>query len=106
MAEVFVNTSLSEGQSSAILEAMALGTPVFARDIPGNRALLRAAGGQTPGETLGEAHPEQWEAVNAGVLFSSPNGFERAVRHDPRRARATRSAKKNYLRAQRGKSYY
>ena len=35
-----VNTSLSEGQSGALLEAAAAGTPVFARDIPGNRALL------------------------------------------------------------------
>ena len=35
-----LNTSLSEGQSGALLEAAALGTPVLARDVPGNRALL------------------------------------------------------------------
>jgi hypothetical protein len=48
-----LNTSLSEGQSGALLEAAALGTPVLARDVPGNRALLdmleEAALGADPG---------------------------------------------------------
>ncbi|CAN0333574.1 unnamed protein product [Lampetra planeri] len=35
-----VNSSLSEGMSGAILEAMQLGLPVIARDIPGNAALI------------------------------------------------------------------
>ena len=35
-----LNTSASEGQSGALLEAAAAGAPVLARDIPGNRALL------------------------------------------------------------------
>ncbi|CAI9740461.1 Hypothetical predicted protein [Octopus vulgaris] len=36
-----VNSSLSEGMSTAILEAMQLGTPVIARNIPGNSAILQ-----------------------------------------------------------------
>ncbi|KAJ0067583.1 hypothetical protein NL108_008618, partial [Boleophthalmus pectinirostris] len=35
-----VNSSLSEGMSAAILEAMHLGVPVVARDIPGNSAIV------------------------------------------------------------------
>ncbi|XP_047478753.1 glycosyltransferase 1 domain-containing protein 1-like isoform X2 [Penaeus chinensis] len=54
-ATVLLNSSLSEGMSAAVLEAMALGTPVLARDIPGNRAVVRH------GET--------------GMLFSCPDTF-------------------------------
>ncbi|KAG7241443.1 hypothetical protein INR49_025643 [Caranx melampygus] len=36
-----VNSSISEGMSAAILEAMDLGVPVLARDIPGNAAVVR-----------------------------------------------------------------
>eukprot|EP00658_Telonema_sp_P-2_P049000 TRINITY_DN3725_c0_g5_i2.p1 TRINITY_DN3725_c0_g5~~TRINITY_DN3725_c0_g5_i2.p1 ORF type:complete len:293 (+),score=67.30 TRINITY_DN3725_c0_g5_i2:108-986(+) len=39
-ATAVLNTSLSEGASNAILEAMSLRTPVLARDIPGNAALI------------------------------------------------------------------
>uniref|UniRef100_A0A8P4G7E9 Glycosyltransferase 1 domain containing 1 n=1 Tax=Dicentrarchus labrax TaxID=13489 RepID=A0A8P4G7E9_DICLA len=36
-----VNSSVSEGMSAAILEAMDLGVPVLARDIPGNAAVVQ-----------------------------------------------------------------
>lgn len=39
--DVFANTSLSEGMSNAILEAMACGASVVASDIAGNRCWLR-----------------------------------------------------------------
>ncbi|MFO1063291.1 MAG: glycosyltransferase [Pirellulales bacterium] len=44
-ADVVWNGSLYEGQSNTILEAMSLGIPVIASDIPGNRDLI------VPGET-------------------------------------------------------
>jgi glycosyltransferase involved in cell wall biosynthesis len=39
-ADVLINTSLYEGQSNSMLEAMANGVPVVASDIPGNRDLV------------------------------------------------------------------
>uniref|UniRef100_A0A3Q0RVZ7 Glycosyltransferase 1 domain containing 1 n=1 Tax=Amphilophus citrinellus TaxID=61819 RepID=A0A3Q0RVZ7_AMPCI len=50
-----VNSSISEGMSAAILEAMHLGVPVLARDIPGNAAVV------------------QHEVT--GLLYSSPQEF-------------------------------
>ena len=40
-ADAVLNSSLSEGMSNALLEAMAMGVPVLARAIEGNRALVR-----------------------------------------------------------------
>ncbi len=40
-ADVVLNTSLSEGLSNAVLEAMAAGRPVLASDIPSNREIVR-----------------------------------------------------------------
>lgn len=39
-ADVVINTSLEEGQPTAICEAMALGIPVIVRDNPGNRSVV------------------------------------------------------------------
>lgn len=52
-----VNSSVSEGMSAAILEAMDVGVPVVARDIPGNAAVV------------------QNEVT--GLLYSSPQEFVR-----------------------------
>lgn len=52
-----LNSSVSEGMSAAILEAMDLGVPVLARDIPGNAAIV------------------QHEFT--GLLYSSPQEFVR-----------------------------
>ncbi|XP_074640979.1 glycosyltransferase 1 domain-containing protein 1-like isoform X2 [Tubulanus polymorphus] len=38
---IVLNSSLSEGMSCAILEAMSLGVPVIARNIPGNYAIIQ-----------------------------------------------------------------
>lgn len=40
-AEIVLNCSLYEAMPNSLMEAMALGTPVLAADIPGNRALVR-----------------------------------------------------------------
>ncbi|GFR66588.1 glycosyltransferase 1 domain-containing protein 1 [Elysia marginata] len=50
-----VNTSESEGMCLALLEAMQLGTPVLARDVPGNRAIVHD--------------------MHTGLLFDSPENF-------------------------------
>jgi glycosyltransferase involved in cell wall biosynthesis len=43
-ADVFLNTSLHEGMSGAVLEAMAAGLPVIASAVAGNCALVRDGG--------------------------------------------------------------
>ncbi|XP_060787159.1 glycosyltransferase 1 domain-containing protein 1 [Neoarius graeffei] len=50
-----VNSSVSEGMSAAILEAMDLRVPVLARDIPGNAAIV--------------------QHEHSGLLYSSPEEF-------------------------------
>ncbi|XP_031983824.1 glycosyltransferase 1 domain-containing protein 1 isoform X3 [Corvus moneduloides] len=61
-----VNSSLSEGMSAAILEAMDLEIPVLARNIPGNAAIIK--------------HKE------TGLLFSNPQEFvvlSKSLMNDP-----------------------
>ncbi|NXS33174.1 GL1D1 protein, partial [Pomatostomus ruficeps] len=61
-----VNSSSSEGMSAAILEAMDLGIPVLARNIPGNAAIIK--------------HKE------TGLLFSTPQEFvvlSKTLMNDP-----------------------
>ncbi|XP_068559297.1 glycosyltransferase 1 domain-containing protein 1 isoform X3 [Cebidichthys violaceus] len=61
-----VNSSVSEGMSAAILEAMDLGVPVLARDIPGNAAVV---------------HHEF-----TGLLYSSPQMFPQVLGLGSKRA--------------------
>jgi glycosyltransferase involved in cell wall biosynthesis len=94
-----LNTSLSEGQSGALLEAAALGTPVLARDVPGNRALLdmleEASLGADPGGADRERDPKAFRddffddddsspllaayAHPCGFLFASPETLAEAM---------------------------
>ncbi|MGH9863113.1 MAG: glycosyltransferase [Candidatus Acidiferrales bacterium] len=60
-SDVVVNSSLSEGMSNALLEAMAMGVPVLARAIEGNRALVRHN--------------------RTGLLFASERDFLRQAQH-------------------------
>uniref|UniRef100_A0A8C5PVA2 Glycosyltransferase 1 domain containing 1 n=1 Tax=Leptobrachium leishanense TaxID=445787 RepID=A0A8C5PVA2_9ANUR len=76
-----VNSSLSEGMSAAILEAMDLEVPVLARDIPGNTAIIK--------------HEDN------GLLFSAPQEFvqlsERLINEPELKRRIIFNAKK-YIR--------
>lgn len=47
-ADVVVNSSSSEGMSNALLEALSLGIPLFASDVPGNRYLILGRDGLRP----------------------------------------------------------
>lgn len=61
--EAVLNTSESEGMCNSILEAMTLGTPVLARDIAGNRAVV--SHGST-GMLFG--NPEEWRQCAEDLL--------------------------------------
>ncbi len=83
-ATAVVNTSKSEGQSGAILEAAAAGVPIVARDIPGNRALLDLlldATGETPGGEGDEEgfEEEGFESHPCGLLCPTPESFAAAL---------------------------
>ncbi|XP_068166036.1 glycosyltransferase 1 domain-containing protein 1 isoform X2 [Antennarius striatus] len=72
-----VNSSISEGMSVAILEAMDLGVPVLARDVPGNAAIV--------------------QRERTGLLFATPQEFvhlsQRLVSDGELRERLVRNGK-------------
>ncbi|MGH0167325.1 UNVERIFIED_CONTAM: hypothetical protein FKN15_004160 [Acipenser sinensis] len=78
-----VNSSISEGMSAAVLEAMHLGVPVLARNIPGNAAIV--------------IHED------TGLLFSNPQEFielsKRLIREPSLRERIVCNARA-YVREQ------
>lgn len=82
--DVFWNTSRYEGQSNSLMEAMALGVPVVASDIPGNRDLV--VHGQT-GFLVGRG-PE----FRAGLAK-----FTKKILEDPELARRLGEAARNRM---------
>ncbi|XP_074777609.1 glycosyltransferase 1 domain-containing protein 1 isoform X2 [Athene noctua] len=75
-----VNSSISEGMSAAILEAMDLDIPVLARNIPGNAAIIK--------------HKE------TGLLFSNPQEFvvlSKSLMNDPIMKREIVTRAKDYV---------
>ncbi|XP_052546784.1 glycosyltransferase 1 domain-containing protein 1 isoform X3 [Tympanuchus pallidicinctus] len=75
-----VNSSISEGMSAAILEAMDLDIPVLARNIPGNAAIIK--------------HKE------TGLLFSDPQEFvvlSKSLMDDPIMKREIVTRAKDYV---------
>lgn len=71
-ADIFLNTSLYEGQSIAMLEAMAMALPLVATDVPGNRDLVRheANGLLAPLDQPGAIADAIMRLVNDPVLYA------------------------------------
>lgn len=65
-ADVVWNTSLHEGGSNALLEAVAHGCAIFARDVPGNRELLEEEG--APGALFDPADLASAEAFHQALF--------------------------------------
>ncbi|NWV43736.1 GL1D1 protein, partial [Grantiella picta] len=75
-----LNSSISEGMSAAILEAMDLDIPVLARNIPGNAAIIK--------------HKE------TGLLFSNPQEFvalSKTLMNDPNMEKEIITKAKEYV---------
>jgi glycosyltransferase involved in cell wall biosynthesis len=75
-ADLFVLPSLEEGMSIALLEAMALGIPLVASEIPGNRSLVtdREHGRLAPPgdpEALAGAILDQWAAPDRAAEMAA-----------------------------------
>ena len=66
-----VNSSTSEGMSGALLEALATGTPVLARRIPGNVALAEVAR-NAAGATAGASSAASFGGV---IIYDTPEHF-------------------------------
>jgi glycosyltransferase involved in cell wall biosynthesis len=64
-ADVVWNTSLHEGGSNALLEAVAYGCAIFARDVPGNRDLLEEEG--APGALFDPADVDAAESFHRAL---------------------------------------
>lgn len=62
-ADIFIQTSLYEGQSNSILEALYAGLPVLANDIPEQRETLAEADGTTAGRLMPVDDLDAWTAA-------------------------------------------
>jgi glycosyltransferase involved in cell wall biosynthesis len=84
-ADLFVQPSLFEGQSNALLEAMNAGVPVVASDIPPQAETLRGDDGAPVGRLLPANDESAW-AMEIGSLLSDPEQRERMAADARRRA--------------------
>jgi glycosyltransferase involved in cell wall biosynthesis len=74
--DIYLSTSLSEGTSMTILEAMACGLPVVASDVGGNRRLVDEATGSL--YRAGDA--ESFVARCRGLALAPGRGREQGAR--------------------------
>ena len=78
-ADVVWNTSLHEGGSNALLEAVAHGCAILARDVPGNRELLTEEG--AAGALFDPADTDAAEALHRALLSEGPAERRARVEH-------------------------
>jgi glycosyltransferase involved in cell wall biosynthesis len=73
-ADIVLNTSLSEGMSNVLMEAMTVGAPCAARDNAGNRSLIAAV---DDGDASADASRGGGDAnaASTGLLFATPDEF-------------------------------
>ena len=62
-ADIFVQTSIFEGQSNSVLEALQSGLPVIAHDIPEQRETIAESSGATAGALVPLNDVEAWVAA-------------------------------------------
>jgi glycosyltransferase involved in cell wall biosynthesis len=84
-ADLFVQPSLFEGQSNALLEAMNAGVPILASDIPPQAETLRGEDGAPVGRLLPVDDESAWAAEIASLL-SNPERRARMAARASRRA--------------------
>jgi glycosyltransferase involved in cell wall biosynthesis len=84
-ADLFVQPSLFEGQSNALLEAMNAGVPIVASDIPPQAETLRGDNGAPVGRLLPIDDVGAW-ATEIGSLLGDPEQRERMAARARRRA--------------------
>ena len=84
-ADLFVQTSLYEGQSNAVLEALESGLPVVAHDIPEQRETIADPDGSTAGALVPLGDVDAWVAA-IERLRSDAAAFQSARRVVRRRA--------------------
>jgi hypothetical protein len=68
-ADVILNFSLSEGMSNVLLEAKALGKPILASDIPGNRWPVLGDPKDLPAGLLFDLHSQNTSFSRPSVLW-------------------------------------
>jgi glycosyltransferase involved in cell wall biosynthesis len=84
-ADLFVQPSLYEGHSNALLEALSSDLPVVASDIPEQREMLKGPDGAVAGEVLSLTDPDAWVAA-IEKFQREPHLLEQARRVVRRRA--------------------
>jgi glycosyltransferase involved in cell wall biosynthesis len=87
-ADAVLNTSVTEGASNAVLEAMSCGRPVIASDITGNRALVAA--GETGllyrgGDDLRQAALRLRDDAALRATLGAAGAIRARARHSPER---------------------
>lgn len=86
-ADIVLNNSASEGLSNVLLEAATLGTPILARRIPGNAAVVRHRNNGLLYDTAGEFIDFALQLINTPSLrkqLSQPNPELRDSRQEIR----------------------